>query len=159
VVVLFPTTSLAVVVLPITSSSTTPILRQQTSMPRLSSFPRLTMGATLTRAAPAFGSISMANGHCFNVQSNNPAGDTTWQLFSVAGGAGTQINAGAVGRALLSGDIVECRVVGSLVSGYINGVLEGSATDTTYTSGGAYGIHIFGNVGVWDDFEGGDFAL
>jgi len=96
------------------------------------------------------------NGYCFNVQSNNPTGDTTWQLFSVAGGRGTQIKVGTVGRALVSGDIVECRVVGSRVSGYINGVLQVTATDTTYASGGAYGVHIFGDVGVWDDFEGGE---
>jgi hypothetical protein len=96
------------------------------------------------------------NGYCFNIESNNPFGDTTWRLFSVAVGHGTLLNVGTVGRALVSGDIVECRVVGSLVSGYINGVLQGSATDTTYASGGAYGIHIFGNGGVWDDFEGGE---
>jgi hypothetical protein len=121
-------------------------------------------GSDTDDGGPCVRMSSSANGYLFNVESNsNPSPPlTNWHLFSLVGGSGTPMASGTIAGALSSGDIIECRAVGNLISGYINGSLIGSATDGTYTTGG-YGVHIFGagspvTSGIWDNFEGGDFG-
>jgi hypothetical protein len=53
----------------------------------------------------------------------------SWTSLTVTGGAGN------LGRKLESGDVVKGTIVGNLISIYINGVLMGRATDSTFTSG------------------------
>lgn len=98
------------------------------------------------------------NGYLLDVVSNDNPGDSSWRLFRVAAGSGTDIvpGGGRIGRPLRDGDVLEIRAVGSVISGYLNGdpILGASATDTTYPTGG-FGVHLFRNTGRWDNFEGG----
>jgi hypothetical protein len=100
------------------------------------------------------------NGYLLNVVSNDNPADSSWRLFRVDAGHGTDIDPGGkggkIGRALRNGDVLEIRAVGNLISGYLNGIAipGASTTDATYPTGG-FGVHLFGNTGRWDDFEGG----
>jgi len=103
------------------------------------------------------------NGWLLNVVSNDPLGDSSWTLFRVENATGTVIARGRVGAlrapqagALVNGDVLEIRADGSLISGYLNGIAipGASTTDATYPTGG-FGVHLFGNTGRWDNFEGG----
>ena len=96
------------------------------------------------------------NGWLLNVVSNDNPGDSSWTLFRVVAATGTVIARGRVGRPLVNGDVLEIRAVGSLISGYLNGIAipGASTTDATYPTGG-FGVHLFGNTGRWDNFEGG----
>jgi hypothetical protein len=58
---------------------------------------------------------------------NGTLGDFT--PLNVSGGAGN------LGRDLVSGDVIKCAIAGSTISFYINGVLRGQATDSTFASG------------------------
>ena len=57
------------------------------------------------------------------VRWNGPFGD-----FTVLGG-------GNLGRGLVSGDVITAKIVGSLISVYINGALIAQTTDSVWTSG------------------------
>jgi hypothetical protein len=96
------------------------------------------------------------NGWLLNVVPNDNPGDSSWTLFKVAAGHGTTIATGRVGKSLVNGDVLEVRAVGSLISGYLNGnpISGASTNDATYPTGG-FGVHLFGNTGRWDNFEGG----
>lgn len=102
-----------------------------------------------------------ADGYLFNIVNLPGLSNYSWDIFKLTGGSGVSIASGTgVAPALVNGDIVECRAVGTLISGYVNGVLKGSVVDATYATGG-YGIHMFtgtGPTGFWDNFEGGDFV-
>jgi hypothetical protein len=58
---------------------------------------------------------------------NGTLGDFT--PLSISGGAGN------LGRDLMTGDVIKCTIVGNTISFYINGVLMGKATDSTFASG------------------------
>jgi hypothetical protein len=58
---------------------------------------------------------------------NGMIGDFT--PLNIAGGAGN------LGRDLVSGDVIKCTIVGSTISFYVNGVLMGQATDSTFATG------------------------
>jgi len=96
------------------------------------------------------------NGWLLNVVPNDNPGNSSWTLFRVVAGTGTNVASGLVGRLLVNGDVLEIRAVGNQISGYLNGIAipSASTTDATYPTGG-FGVHLFGNTGRWDNFEGG----
>lgn len=116
-------------------------------------------GSDLDDGGPCVRFTAAGSGYLFNVQSNNPVGQTSWNLFTITTGTGSSIANGTIGNALSANDIVEIRAKGTTISGFINGVAVSGAsvTDSTFTSG-AYAIHLFSNLGRWDNFEGGDFT-
>ena len=99
------------------------------------------------------------DGYLFDWISNNPAGSSTWTLFYVKKTVGQfpLLATGTFGRALVKGDVVEIRVIGNVITGYLNGsaVPGATATDTNIATTGVLGMHLFSNTGRWDNFEGG----
>ena len=102
---------------------------------------------------------AIGDGWLFDWISNQPTtGQSTWTLFKVVKTVG-QLPVAATGtfdRALADGDVIEIRAVGQLITGYLNGIPVPGATttDATYPTGG-FGMHLFHNTGMWDNFEGG----
>src|SRR6478736_6421831 len=87
------------------------------------------------------------------------AGGTEWRI-KINGWAGSGADiAGGTTTAPVATDVIEIRAVGTTISAYKNGVLLGSGTDSTYTSGrvgiGGYLV----DVPAFDSWEGGDFEV
>lgn len=83
---------------------------------------------------------------------------STWYLTRVDNGTGTDIASGS--RSQVVGEEVECRAVGSTISGWIDGVEITSVTDTAYTSGQP-GFEVYNSgttLAAWDDWSGGDLS-
>ena len=113
-------------------------------------------GLDLDNGGPMVRGTANGDGWLFDWISNKTMGNSTWTLFRVLKDVGTPITTGSLSRALIPGDVIEIRAVGNVITGYLNGnVVAGSATtDATYPTGG-FGMHLFSNTGMWDNFEGG----
>ncbi|HKW38882.1 MAG TPA: fibronectin type III domain-containing protein, partial [Burkholderiales bacterium] len=115
-------------------------------------------GTDIDNGGPMVRADANGNGWLFDWISNQPVGQSKWTLFKVVGTVG-QLPVAAEGTiigALAPGDVVEIRAVGQLITGYLNGIPVPGATttDATYPTGG-FGMHLFHNTGMWDNFEGG----
>ena len=81
------------------------------------------------------GSLATIDGYDFYVTVS--AGTDTWALRRLTNGASSNLTTGT--QELSTNDQIGIRVDNGIISGWINGVMVGSAADTTYTGSGKIG--------------------
>lgn len=77
-----------------------------------------------------------------------------WEIDVFTNGAATLIGE-RVNQEVANGDVIGLRVVGSVLTAFLNGVELFSRTDTTYTAAGYIGAAISDTTGRIDNFGGG----
>lgn len=84
---------------------------------------------------------------------------TNWGMYKTVAGSGDTTLIASTARAVSSGDTVEIRASGTIISFYHNGNFVQSATDSSLTSGSA-GINLYHGNGatppIADNWEGGN---
>jgi len=76
-------------------------------------------------------------------------------VFTGVDGDGAQVGSDISGS-FANGDLIELYAVGNKLTLWQNRIPIGSVTDSTYTTGGAPGITIYGSTATFDNWGGGD---
>lgn len=98
------------------------------------------------------GTTGALNGYALRAQ-EVVAGTDVWTIWKVVAGAWTQLGA-TVNQEYAVNDKITFVVVGNVLSGYQNGTLVISRTDSTFAGAGRGGLYITGGTaGALDDFS------
>jgi RHS repeat-associated protein len=97
------------------------------------------------------GSVSTIDGYDLVIVVQS--GTDTWMIRRVDNGVATTLASGT--QEYASGDQFGLSIIGTTLTAYYNGMVLGSATDTTYAAAGKLSLTIIGTSARVDDFGGG----
>ena len=100
------------------------------------------------------GRIQADNDDCYDVYIYAAVGDL--KLYEQADWSWSE--SASYATSFSGGDVIRIECDGTSITGHLNGTQRLSVTDSTYSTGGVTGIHMYNNDTHFDDWEAGDLA-